>query len=162
MKKNVIRLNEGQLRRMLSEAVRRVVKEGLGDSNWFLNNEPHHDVSPWFEDDYNDEDERYNPDEEAKEVFDQLESICDIDASDAEVDVLDNETGLLLVHVSENGWQFWFRAQGKRVDETDLGCTIRPGEVIEYTSQSGDKGDWKVESRFGSHILIKNYFDYEV
>lgn len=161
MKKNVIRLNESQLHNLINESVKRVIKEWgeLDDRNWFLNHERTPNIPS--DDDY---EESHNPEEEAQEVFQRIEEGDGIDANNAEVEVVDKKSGLVKVHITEDGWQFWFSAVGKRVDEHDLFCTItermpRPWpqkEDIEYTSPDGDEGYWHVSGTY--LILIKNWF----
>ena len=160
MGKKVVRLNEDNLRYMVKEALKRVLKEGYGDQNWFMNNERKPSVNTWDDD----REEYASPEEEAKDFFYNSE----FDGEDVEIDVQDEETGEMNVHISKDGWEFWFRARGERVDERDLYCTLSRGgdasrqytwNMVEFKSPDGEEGSRPI-GEYGSTLLIKDFFGY--
>ena len=166
MKKNIVRLNESQLRKMIAESVKKVLKEEYGDHNWFMNHESYPPET------LNSRDDEYGSykslDEEAEEFFDDYVEGEEFEANEVEIDVEEEETGKLRVYITIEGWQFCFRAYGEQVDETDLFCRLVRGgspdqpaswNEIEYVSPDGEAGSFPV-APFGETLLIKNYFPY--
>jgi hypothetical protein len=167
MKKNIVRLNETQLRKMIAESVKKVLKEEYGDHNWFMNHESYPPET------LNSRDDEYQNsskslDEEAEEFFNDYVEGEELESNEVEIDVQDEETGKINVYVTKEGWQFCFRAYGHCVDETDLYCKLSRGgrpdqpaswNEIEYVSPDGEAGSFPV-SQFVQSVLIKNYFPY--
>lgn len=153
--KKSIKLNESDLRQMVMECVKRLIKENNGD--FFMNND-----RKMFDDDgpgY-DIDNGYT-EEEVRDYFDNnIAGFSSyIKADDVEVSVIDDEIGIANIHIEKDDWEFWFQAHIYRENERDLVCNL-DGTEIEYNSPSCDHGYFKAANN--QWVTIYNYFDYEI
>lgn len=155
-------INESDLRSMIKECVKRLIKESIGssltDRDFFMNNDrnmggddgPGYDINTGF------------TEEEAMDYFDNniTGGFSEIDAEDADIDIQDAESGDMNVQISKDGWEFWFRARGYRDSERDLTCNINTKYDVEYKSPDGNQGSFKATNN--EWVVIHNYFDYEI
>ena len=162
MEEEAMPINESDLRSMIKECVKRLLNEGIGssltDRDFFMNNDrnmggddgPGYDINTGF------------TEEEVMDYFDNniTGGFSEIDAEEADVDVQDNETGSVNVHISRDGWEFWFAATGYRENERDLTCNINTKYDVEYKSPDGNHGSFKASNN--EWVVIHNYFDYEI
>ncbi len=141
---------------MISECVKRVLNEGYGDSNWFMNHERNHDET------LNSRNDTYASTEKVAEEFfnDNVLDGEELSNDEVKIEVQDSDSRRIYVNVYRDGWQFWFPATAERVDETDLFCKVNGGALIEYISPDGEEGSWKEPSPSGFTVLVKDYFDY--
>lgn len=158
MKKRTIRLNESELRKVISECVKRVLNEKYGDSNWFMNHERDYDETLNSRID----DDTYASTEKVAEEFfnDNVLDGEELSKNEVKIEVKDSDSRRIYVNVYRDNWQFWFPATAERVDETDLCCRVYGGALIEYISPDGEEGSWEEPSPYGFIIVVKDYFDY--